>query len=121
MTSSLSSLISEMRDIKKDKANYCLHIRKMNDRLKYLQTTIINILKETGQAGVTYKEDSIVIKKKPIFEPKKKKEKEKDSIAVLTKFGLNNAPQVLKELNQVKHGPVSETSTLEIKKIKKKI
>ncbi len=93
-------------------------MKKLNDRKKTIEATIINFLHEKDQPGLKYQGVAIVPEEKEVFKRKKKEEKKEDIKETLRNLGVRDTDKAYEELMSAMKGDADTSVKLKIKSLK---
>ncbi len=117
MATTVQADVKEYEGLQQEITNLRKKIKALVKRKTLLETRITEYLKKTDQGGVKVRETSIILKEKPRNERKKKQDKDKDSLKVLSDFGIKEPEKVLEKLLNSRKGEkvISEQIKIERK------
>jgi hypothetical protein len=105
-----------------NKLNY--EIKRMSKELKILrrqakecEARIVDFLKVKETPGVKFQGKAILLESKEKHSKKKKIEQQLDALEVLSKYGVDNPEEVLKEVLNARKGDATEIHKLKIKNL----
>lgn len=116
---SIRGKVEELQSIKREITASCKRTSKLRKREKELKIEIDEYLTYKDQPGLKYGNMAIIRDTKPTRKPKKKKERERDSIDVLGKY-VDDPEKVLLELLEARRGNLTDNYRIMVKPIKKK-
>ena len=116
--SSIKSYVDEIERINAEISRNCKRNRDLRLRAKELENNIADYLKSKEQAGLKYNGTAIIIESKAKRVAKKKKDKERDVIELLSSLGVSDTTEAYKKLIDVQRGEEVDIEKLSFKKIK---
>lgn len=118
MTSEITSVIGELKEITNEIKIRSLELSKLRRRKDELEEQVVKFLDEKDQPGVKYKGVAVIAEDKIKRLPKKKSQKEEECLAVLRHFGISNAEKIYNELLETMKGDEIPKKTIKIKDVK---
>lgn len=98
------SAISEFQSISKEIAIRTAELKKLRTRLAFLDKNISSYLEDKKLPGVKCNSISVQFDERKGRERKKKEDKKKDALAVLSQSGISNPERILKQINDAQRG-----------------
>ena len=117
---SIQGQVNEFRSIQNELAIMRKRGTVLRKRAKQLENEISDYLESKDQPGLKYKGMAIIRESKTKRLPKKKADKNTDSIYILEKCGIKNPEKILEEIIEARKGIPTEQTKLTFKKYKKK-
>lgn len=116
--STIQSYVNQLRDLNIELKRVVKNASDIRKQIKVVEKNILEYLNEKDQPGVKYKDIAIVIENKPKRTGKSKKDKEEDSLRILEEYGISDAKDVLKKIQEAQRGEEVENKKIKIKQIK---
>jgi hypothetical protein len=118
MSSEITSIISELKEITNEIKIRALELSKLRKRKEELEEQVVKFLDEKDQPGVKYKGVAVIAEDKIRRLPKKKSQKEEDCLSVLRHYGIGNAEKIYNELLETMKGDEIPKKAIRIKDVK---
>lgn len=109
--------LEEIYKIAEEIKEYNKTIKKLRDRKKELEQSVIDYLDETDLPAVKYKNIVVFSDQKEQRKPKKKKEKEIDCIKTLKELGVSNPKDAFEKILESMRGSPKAVTKLKLKNI----
>jgi hypothetical protein len=113
---SIKSDVLELNMLRSEIKSLKLKIKSLREKEKAAEKRISDFLKSRDQPGVKFQGTAVILEEKSKSIPKKNKEKDADSIAVLQRLGVEEPEKALLEILAARKG---ESFTLEKLKVAK--
>ena len=114
---SVTGYIEEIGNINKEISRLLKSLKSLRNRKKEVEDTLKNYIVKKEVPGIKYKGKTITTGQKDIREKRKKQDKIFDAEDILSRRGVHNAQDVLKEIMETMRGPKTSTTFLKYKKI----
>ncbi len=114
----IQSYVNQLRELNIELKRVSKSASDIRKQIKVVEKNILEYLNEKDQPGVKYKDIAIVVENKTKRTGKSKKEKEEDSLRILEEYGISDAKNVLKQLQDAQKGEEVENKKIKIKQIK---
>lgn len=107
---SIKPYVDEIDQIKAEIARNNARNKVLRQRMNELEKNITDYLTQSGHLGFKHNGKSVILENKEMRRPKKKKDKEEDTIEYLKKLGLSQPEEIYKKIQDIqKRSPVEET------------
>ena len=119
MSSNITELVNELKNINIAIKNYRKQIADLKKRGTTLEKNILTYLNEKDQPGVKHQNVAIIIENKP-KKVKNKQTIEKECMRILQENGITNPKLVLNQITETKKGESIGMQKIKIQDIEKK-
>lgn len=117
---SIVGTLNELKDLEFEIKNLSARLKTLRGMVKQKNEVVQNYLREKDQPGLKYQGKAYLLGQTTKRIPKKKTEREADSLRVLQEAGVSNPEKILAELLEARKGNAQETEKLKIQKLKSK-
>ena len=112
---SVQNDVNELNKLNQEIKRLSKEIKLLRKQAKEAEARIVEFLRVKETPGVKFQGKAIILESKEKHNKKKKIEQEIDAIEVLSKYGVNNPDEVLKEVLNARKGSATEIHKLKIK------
>lgn len=111
--------INELKGIERELKSLRARTKNLNKRKKEVTARITSYIKSKDLPGVKHQGMAIVLEEKTTRARKPVKQRDKDAITVLERYGINNPEIAFKEIMDARKGDEMPVDKLKMKKYKK--
>lgn len=116
---SIKADVRELQSIRLELQRMTQKRKELKQKEGEVEARIRDFLKAKDQPGLRDGDFSLIIEEKEVTGPKKAKEKQEDSLAVLERHGVQSPEKLLEELMQARKGEVVVKQKLKVSKPRK--
>ena len=116
---SIKADVRELQSIRLELRRLTQERKELKEKEAKVEARIRDFLKAKDQPGLRDGDFSLIIEEKEVAGPKRPKERQEDSIAVLERYGVHSPEKLLEELMQARKGEVVVKEKLKVSKPRK--